>query len=137
MRGILINSSERTVSEIEYDGNWRTIGPTIGCDLFTVVSGLPEGDDLFVDDEGLLRANEKTTFFRLPWYPTPLAGSGLILGFDSETGDTVEAKSSLEDYKSRVSFMSSQAVWLWNELHGTGFQSPVRIGPNPNEGEDS
>ena len=137
MRGILINSNDRTVSEVEYDGNWRSIGPTIGCELFTVVSGLPEGDDLYVDDEGLLRANEKTTFFRLPWYPAPLAGSGLVLGFDPETGDTVAARGSVEEYRSRVSFMSSQAVWLWNELHGTADFNPVRIGANPNERGDS
>ena len=134
MKAILIDAKNRTVEDFEYDGNWKTIAPTIGASLFTAVTGLPNGDDIYVDDEGLLTADENTGWFMFPWYPAPLCGSGLILGVNDE-GETIATKSTAEFYREKVQFMNSQAVWLWKELHGHGggFESPVRIGPDHNK----
>lgn len=121
MKAVLINAEDRTVTDVEYDGNWKSISETINCRLFTVVSGLPEGDDIYVDDEGLLTANEDTTYFMFPWYPTPLCGSGLILGFDPETGDSTACNNDAEFYRSKVNFMNARAVWLWKELHDSSW----------------
>jgi hypothetical protein len=53
MRAILLDAKTRTVSEVDYDGDYKSIYGLIGCQCFTVVQ-LGNGDDLYVDDEGLL-----------------------------------------------------------------------------------
>ena len=111
------------MTDIDYDGNWKSISDLIGCRLFTVVSGLPDGDDLYVDDEGLLTANTDSTYFRFPWYPTPLCGSGLILGCDIESGDSVACNHDADFYRKQIEFMGANAVWLWKELHDSDWPS--------------
>lgn len=121
MKAVLINAAERTVTDVDFDGDWREISKLIDCRLFTVVGGLPDGDDLFVDDEGLLTADEQTTYFKLPWYPTPLCGSGLILGCDTSTGDSTACNHNADFYREQVDFMGARAVWLWKELHDSSW----------------
>lgn len=86
MRAILIDPFTETISEVEYDGIYRSIyrllsHPEQPVDTFTVVRISAE-DTIFVDDNGLL--NEPTHFFEYYGYPQPLAGKGLILGVDDE-----------------------------------------------------
>jgi hypothetical protein len=116
MRAILLDAKTRTVSEVDYDGDYKSIYGLIGCQCFTVVQ-LGNGDDLYVDDEGLLTMNESTVFIQTPWYPTPLAGSGLILSCDDE-GESQPATHGADYYRSRVRFMSAQAAWLAGQLGG-------------------
>lgn len=132
MKAVLINSTERTVTDVEYSGNWKDIGPLLGCRLFTVVGGLPDGDDLYCDDEGLLTANEDTTYFMMPWYPAPLVGNALILGVDDE-GETIPANHDADFYRSQIDFMNSRAVWLWKELHDSSWPSSqvITYGTHP------
>ena len=114
MRAILLDSKTRTVKEVDYNGDWRTISPTIGCSLFTVVR-LGNGDDLYVDDEGLLTVTDETVFIKVPWYPSPLAGSGLILSCGDE-GESTPSKHDADYYRSRVRFLSAKAAWLAMQL---------------------
>jgi len=64
----------------------------IGCALFDVIR-LPENIDVWVDDEGLYRSpvnDELTSIVRLhqpDW--DAVAGRGLFLGVNPDTGDTV------------------------------------------------
>ena len=111
MKAVLIDAKNRTVTDVEYSGDYREIYTLIGCRCFTLVRGLPDGDDLFVDDEGLLTVNDDSTFFQISWYPTPLVGSGLILSCDEE-GDSQSAKHDAAFYKPHVRFMGPQAAWL-------------------------
>jgi hypothetical protein len=48
--------------------------------FFTTGPRLPNGDLMLVDDEGLL--NNPQHFFRLPFYPQPIAGPVAIVGPD-------------------------------------------------------
>jgi hypothetical protein len=116
MRAILLDAKTRTVKEVDYNNDWKTISPTIGCDVFTVVR-LGNGDDLYVDDEGLLKVDANTVFIKVPWYPTPLAGSGLIMSCD-QMGSSRASKHDADYYRSQVRFVSSQAVWLEQSLKG-------------------
>lgn len=120
MRAIKIDAEHRSVEEIEFDGDYKAIQQEIGCGVFTIVRNLPEGDDLFVDDEGLLTCTDDTVFFTTPWYPTPLAGSGLVLG-STPDGDSADAKGSLNLWKENVRFMGRRAAWLQEELRGSGW----------------
>ena len=105
MKAILIDPENHTVTEVEYNGNYKHIYELIGCETFTVVdigrdnNGLTHS--IFVDDEGLL--NNPRYFFIWNGYQQPLAGKGLILGCDEE-GETVAATLDLEAVRLNVSF---------------------------------
>ncbi|UFU15909.1 DUF3846 domain-containing protein (plasmid) [Curtobacterium sp. C1] len=70
-----------------------SLNQVIGSDLFDVV-GLPHGIDVFVDDEGLYRAEHSPvlseTVRRIGAFPTGyrLHGAGVFVGVDDD-GDTV------------------------------------------------
>jgi Domain of unknown function (DUF3846) len=105
MRAILIDPVERTITEVEHDGNYKSIYPQLGCDLFTCVY-LENDDAIFVDDEGLLKGGQH--FFKVNTYPQPLAGRGLILGCDAD-GETVGATISLAEITERITFLGDLA----------------------------
>lgn len=120
MKAVLIDSKNRTITDVEYSGDYKEIYRLIGCSCFTVVRNLPDGDDVFVDDEGLLKLTGDTPFFTIPWYPSPLAGSGLILSTDAE-GDSTDAKHDAAFYRRHVRFTSQRAVWLREQIQPTGW----------------
>ena len=100
MRAIYINTAERTAEVIDFTGDFQDIQRLLGVDCFTCVGLDNGGDTLYVDDEGLFKEND---FFSIDEYPEPLAGNGLILGTDLETGETVSA---IMDMPKNLKFMS-------------------------------
>jgi len=94
MRAILINPVAKVVTEVEYNGNYTQIYEFIHCSCFCTAGNLPNGDTMFVDDEGLF--DQKYGFFKWKGYPTPLVGYGLLMGGD-RAGETCEVKSKIED----------------------------------------
>jgi hypothetical protein len=112
LKAILIDTENREVKMIEIEKGIDAIYEQINCDCFTVVT-LENEDAIFVDDEGLLKLNENSKFFFIEGYHQPLAGNGLILGTDEE-GESVNAKSNLEDIKNRVKFLTIQEIHAIN-----------------------
>ena len=90
MRVILINPYNQTIKEAVYGGDYREIYDLIGCRTFDVVS-LSDAGDLYVDDEGLLKDDNR--YFS--WSGRNFAGIGLILGHDDE-GETIETTYDLQ-----------------------------------------
>jgi len=101
MKAILINSIDRTVSEVTLKGDSLTALQTAVGGYITVGLDLPNGDTLYVDDEGLLKGN--VTFFEVKNAHQPFAGNGVIVNTTKE-GESAPVKSSLEDIKARISF---------------------------------
>lgn len=119
MKAILIDPFEKTVTEVDHNGNYRQIytllsHPEHRVDCFTVVQ-IENDDAIFVDDEGLLK--DPKHFFVWRGYPQPLAGKGLILGTNDE-GDSVDAVISVEDVKKRVSFRSDLRLHDFESFEG-------------------
>ncbi len=77
MRAMLIDPFTRTISEADYNGDFKQIYKFIGADCFDVV--VHRVGDIYVDDEGLFKPN---AFFEIQGYPQPLAGKGLVLGVE-------------------------------------------------------
>lgn len=102
MKAIKIDAVTQTVTEVQYSGDFRDIYRIIGCQCFDVV-GLENGDVCFVDDEGLYNHID---FFELPNTHQPLAGNGLIVGTDGESGESVACLSTIEDIKEQVTFLN-------------------------------
>jgi len=89
MKALLINASEKTVTPVEYNGDYTTIYELIGCETFDVVyAEIGEHKvSIFVDDEGLL--NGPKHFFKFAEWDQALAGNGLVLGDVGDEGETL------------------------------------------------
>lgn len=113
----LIDPAARTITPVEYDGNYKSIYELIGATTFDVVR--VENDDcIFVDDEGLINGNgQRNGFWTYGEYPQPLAGKGLVLGTDEE-GESVSAKNTHFDYRRKIGWvdmiMNNQIVGMNN-----------------------
>lgn len=101
MDAYLINPYDKTFEIVEHDGDYKQIQKLIRAHHFDLAR-LPNGDAIYVDDEGLLK--NPRHFFLHKDYPNPLAGYGLVLGVDYETGDSTSPKMSFEELKSQIIF---------------------------------
>jgi len=113
MRALLINPFSESISEIDYDGDWKSIARLIAIEHrpFTLVSlGDPERHHIYLDDEGLYQPAQR--FFILRSYPSPLAGRGLVLR-DGPDGDEAEATLTLES-------LAAAIKWLPASIRFTG-----------------
>jgi hypothetical protein len=102
MNAYLIDPFTKTVTTVEYDGDYQRIYDLIECDMFDVVRINAQGDGIFVDDEGLINGKEQA-FFRIDvdGYHHPLAGKGLVLGVDSE-GESISPHITHEELCERI-----------------------------------
>ncbi len=105
-RAYLIDPFEKTLAEIDYDNNFRSIYTLIEAELFTAVVLNANQDCVYIDDEGLLKPN---AFFQIQNYPNLLAGKGLVLGTDSE-GGSIEPSFGLDWLKLNVIFLTNRDV---------------------------
>lgn len=101
MKAFLIDPKAQRITEVEYDGDYRSIYKSLDCVRFDVVEINAEKDCVFIDDEGLM--SEDAYFFGVQGFPNPLAGKGLVLGTDDE-GDSIEPTIGMEDLLDIVSF---------------------------------
>lgn len=116
MKAYLIDPIALDVTEVTLPGDYRDIYKLLGCEIFTVVTINEHGDGIYVDDEGLYVPNQ--VFFLHTDYPyQPLAGKGLVLGMDNETGESQDPHVSLEETIKKVSFLTRYQVLLWLDDH--------------------
>ena len=108
MRGILINPWFQSITEVEcgegiediYRHLSNPLGPKVN--LFCIGMNWPNGDTLYVDDEGLLKPGMR--LFNIDRADgQPLAGNGLILGSDAG-GNSVDAKFMLTEIQCKVAW---------------------------------
>jgi hypothetical protein len=118
MNAYLIDPRNRSVTLVQYSGDYRQIYTHIGATTFTGVYVAVLGDDgepdpkkpydVFVDDEGLINGNPDG-WFTLRGYPGVLRGRGLVLGHNDE-GDSVEPVPTLTEVTRMVGFPSDWQV---------------------------
>jgi hypothetical protein len=107
MKAIVIDPENKTVTEVDYSGDYKDIYKLIGCRTFDIVR-IPTGlDGIYIDDEGLYA--EKQAFWKF-WFsttqmPIKLVNKGLVLGCNDE-GDTIAPDSTVEDIKKNI-------TWEW------------------------
>ena len=105
MKAILIDPFDQSVSEVEYNGDYKEIYNLTDCRTFDVVS-LDDTNDIYVDDEGLLK--NPTRYFRIFSYNTmrlvTLAGKGLILGHNDD-GETIATTLNANEYAETIQFL--------------------------------
>ncbi len=96
------------VKKVEIEqGNLDEYYKNLDCSLFDVVQ-LDSKNSVYVDDEGLFKPSQK--FFTLKKGKSlyvedyHLAGKGLVLGYDRETGDSVSTSLTEKDILDMISF---------------------------------
>ena len=105
-RAILIDPKERSFTEVEYNGDYKTIYPLLECETFDIA--YTDVGDIFVDDEGLI--NGKDYFFQIKGCPQPLAGRGLLFGPVDDDGESTPATIKIEDLEKIVGFTTRQKL---------------------------
>lgn len=126
MRAILIDPTDKSVSEIDFDGKYETL-KTFSRSGWVERVSLPDDHWLWVDEEGLLQP-EPGPFFALECCgDANFAGKGLILGDNGEE-DHASATVPLETIR-RITFFPS--------VRFTGFTDKQTIEQHPIFGEMS
>lgn len=97
----LINPFDQTIAPVYYDGELSSMYALLQCNCVTV-AGCPRYD-LFVDDEGLFKPEQKH-FFCFDYPSQPLAGMALVAGCDSQ-GNAVPPDITLEELEDRIMFV--------------------------------
>lgn len=108
MRAIFINSETRTVTEGEIDATatLRGMQKAVGG-LIERGASFANGDELYVNEEGLLNAPQ--FFFDIGAHQ-PFAGNAIIVNANRRSGATTAAKSSVEEIRQRVVFLTLEEV---------------------------
>jgi hypothetical protein len=101
-RYLLIDPFRKEVRVVHHDGSLASLYVLLNCDLVTVAHSYKF--DLFVDDEGLFKADQK--FFMVDGFPQPLAGYALAVAVD-EDGDTIAPDLLPEELEARVLFIDA------------------------------
>tara|TARA_R100000656_G_scaffold65276_1_gene49815 strand:+ start:112 stop:498 length:387 start_codon:yes stop_codon:yes gene_type:complete len=97
---ILIDPFSKSLTLKEYTG-MDDVKKELKIDLFDVVR-CPNGELVVVDDEGLLKSDQR--YFKLHGYPQPLAGRAMFIGEDEE-GEFVSTIMTIDDLTELISWM--------------------------------
>lgn len=119
MKAISINSATQTVRVVEYNGLsdlQRLVGGSI-----EVAYQWPNGDVLYVDEEGLLKPQEH--FFLLAERSDqPLAGDGVIVGAEQETEAgyvTLPPTFTVPEVLAKLRFLTRSQVDSWAKANAS------------------
>ena len=110
MKAILIDVFNKTVKEINLDGNKDMLDQwyhVIKTDVVEVAHYITDHDSILVDEIGLLKPCDH--FFFYEGAHQPFAGNGLIVGTDEE-GETVDCEISAEEVENNVQFLNWKEV---------------------------
>lgn len=104
---IKIDPAARTVTDEEIEMGLAATYAAIGCTAVTRVV-LDSQNDLWLDDNGLL-LNPQPEKFLLGNYAQPLAGIGLVCGYDEE-GNTISTTVTADQVIPFVQWLGAQHV---------------------------
>ena len=105
MKTILIDTRNKAVTEIEIDGGLKSIYDALDVRMIETATYLPNGDAVYVDEEGMMGLDKDSGFFDIGAHQ-PFAGNGLVIGTNHTTGDSVGCKSTVEEIRKQVKFRS-------------------------------
>lgn len=117
MKALLIDSVAREVRTVQYSST-KDLEELLRSDMFTIAWTWPNGDVLFVDDEGLSKPQRH--FFRLASRSDdqPLAGNGVVVGAEQHDDDgnyttTADPAITVEELAQLVTFMTREQADAW------------------------
>ena len=109
MKVIKINVETQTIENVTIENSSKDIYAQIGngCALFCIPVQFENGDDLFADDESLLRENDIKGGFIMPDWRIPIVGNAVIFGTTWD-GDNCDCKTTIENLKDKVKFLDAK-----------------------------
>lgn len=104
IKGILIDSVNKEVREIEIDDDnfLQECYKALDCHIIEAVNLGTSGNTLWIDEEGRCKTVE--TSFTLRGLPMPIAGKGLILGYDARKDKNKSTNFNIEKVKAGIEF---------------------------------
>lgn len=106
MKAILVDVKNQEIKEVEHDDTLKSIYKYVDCRTFDVVN-INDDNYIYVDDEGLFVENQLYFEYSGSERAVRLAGNGLILGLDHESGDSISSTLSVEEVRNKVIFLPS------------------------------
>lgn len=105
MKAFKIDVTNKTVTEVEVDENnvLRDLYNHIGCEMVEIACRIDEDNEIYVDEEGLLKPPPFLAF-EYKGAHQPFAGNGLVLGYNDETGESKATTLKIEDVIKNVTF---------------------------------
>lgn len=105
MKGILIDPENKVIKEVDHPDTLQGFYNLLDCNMIESAFYLKNGDCLYCDEEGLFK--EEKHFFIMRESPfQPITGKAIVVGTGQE-GDTVDCKSTLEEIKNQVTFLTT------------------------------
>lgn len=114
MKGYLIDPQEKTITEVDVDmsDGLKAVYKLLDCRLVEAVYLNEAQDCVFVNEEGLMDGTIDTYGMFLVTgtaRSVPLAGRGVVLGFDPDQGASADVQASIDSIRAMVSFRNQGA----------------------------
>ena len=113
MKAIFIDTKNKRVVEVEVM-NYGAIRALINCDKIEGTY-LDDNNEIYIDEEGIF--NSENEFFFMKDWAHPLAGNGVILGFDAAAGLNKSHSANFQEIKENIVFMDKHDVRNWTLLN--------------------
>lgn len=108
-KAIKINVIEKSFDNVTVDSlhsYYQEIGN--GCNTFCVPITFENQDSIYCDDNGLYAEN--IGGFIMKDWNYPIVGNAIVVGTNIQTGDSVDAKTSIEWLKENIIFLSVEQL---------------------------
>lgn len=102
IKAVFIDAKNRTVTDVIIENSLKAIYEILGVNYIEAATYLPNGDCIYVDEEGMLKDVEYAFTFN---DSIPLAGNGLIVGTGAG-GDSISATTMAEYIQQKIGFLS-------------------------------
>lgn len=109
MRTLHINAETQTITETQCNG-LADEQAAVGGNIESAHYFENGTDRIMVNEDGLFTLHQDTGWFFVDGAFNPFKGNGIVVGVDEATGDTIDAKISIEDLREQVKFMSPAEV---------------------------
>lgn len=114
MKAILVNSTSKSVSEINVSGSFDSICEALNCKTLQLFHQFENGDIIYIDDEAPNQPHDQ--WFYMGGTAHPFPANALILG-TTDDGDEIDYRSSLKQITNLVTFHSrEEAMRGWGQL---------------------
>lgn len=102
MKVILIDPKAKSITETNIGKSLQDIYKAMECEMIEAPLNYPNGDTMYCDEEAWLHfKEEEDAGFMFHDWNYPILGKSIIVGTNNE-GDSVDCKSSVEDFKNVI-----------------------------------
>ena len=117
MKAYLIDSVEKTVKEVNYDGTLDGMYKLMDCSMVSAPIIYPNEDTMFADDEGLFNPENTKGSFKMKNWSYPIVGKVLVVGAD-RNGKSTDVKTPINYFTDNITWVGEEETKRHVELYG-------------------